>query len=70
MAGVGVTLLTELAVSPPSPSSEDVHIVRFADTAPSRRIAMCWRPSSPHHELLMRLAEVFRDLPGALVRVD
>jgi LysR family transcriptional regulator, hydrogen peroxide-inducible genes activator len=68
-AGVGVTLLPELAVSPPSPSSEDVHIVRFADPAPNRRIAMCWRPTSPHHELLLKLAEVFRDLPEELVRV-
>jgi LysR family hydrogen peroxide-inducible transcriptional activator len=69
-AGVGVTLLPQLAASPPSPSSEDVHIVRFADPAPNRRITMCWRPSSPHHDLLMKLAEVFRDLPGELVRVD
>ena len=68
-AGVGVTLLPELAVSPPSPPSEDVHIVRFADPAPNRRIAMCWRPTSPHHELLLKLAEVFRDLPEELVRV-
>jgi LysR family hydrogen peroxide-inducible transcriptional activator len=67
-AGVGVTLLPQLAVSPPSPSSDDVHIVRFADPAPSRRIAMCWRPTSPHHDLLLKLADVFRDLPPGLVR--
>ena len=69
-AGVGLTLLPQLAVSPPVVLSDDIRLVRFADPAPSRRIAMCWRNTSPHHELLLKLAEVFRDLPPGLVRTS
>lgn len=59
-AGVGMTLLPELAVRPPVPPSPDVAVRRFADPSPSRRIALVWRRSSVHHELLPRLAEVIR----------
>ena len=38
-AGVGVTLLPELAVRPPVPTSPDVHLLRFREPVPSRRIA-------------------------------
>lgn len=69
-AGVGITLLPELAVSPPVAPSDDVRLVRFAAPAPSRRIAMCWRHTSPHHDLLLKLAAVFRELPPGLVRTQ
>src|SRR5690606_9346820 len=69
-AGVGVTLLPELAVRPPVPAGDGVRLIRFAEPAPSRRIAMCWRTTSPHHDLLVKLAEVFRDLPPGLVRTS
>jgi LysR family hydrogen peroxide-inducible transcriptional activator len=59
-AGVGVTLLPELAVEPPVPPSEDIVLRRFADPAPSRTIAMLWRRSSPFRDFLPRLADVFR----------
>ncbi|MEX2625693.1 MAG: DNA-binding transcriptional regulator OxyR [Ilumatobacteraceae bacterium] len=67
-AGVGVTLLPELAVHPPAPASAGVRVIRFADPAPSRRIAMFWRRTNPYRDFLPRLAEVFRDLPAHLVR--
>jgi LysR family transcriptional regulator, hydrogen peroxide-inducible genes activator len=65
-AGVGVTLLPELAVRPPVPGSDDVHIRRFRDPAPRREIAMFWRPSSAQGELLRRMAGVIREQVAAL----
>lgn len=66
-AGVGMTLLPNLAVQSPVPSSPDVHVVPFTDPVPHREIAMFWRKSSPFREFLPRLAEVFRELPPGLV---
>ena len=66
-AGVGVTLLPELAVRPPVPEQPDIALLRFAEPVPSRRIAMFWRRSSTYGELLPQLADVFRDLPPGLV---
>lgn len=66
-AGVGMTLLPHLAVQPPVPSQPGVVIRPFADPAPTRRIAMCWRESHPARDFLPRLAELFRDLPATLV---
>jgi LysR family hydrogen peroxide-inducible transcriptional activator len=66
-AGVGVTLLPELAVQPPVPASEDVHLLRFAEPVPRRRIAMFWRRTSVYRDFLPKLAEVLRDLPPGLV---
>lgn len=66
-AGVGMTLLPRLAVSPPVPASEDVAIRPFAAPAPSRRIAMYWRATSPFRTLLPELAALFRSLPAGLV---
>ena len=66
-AGVGVTLLPELAVSPPVPRSDDLALIRFTEPAPSRTIAMCWRKSSALRDLLPTLADVFADLPAGLV---
>jgi LysR family hydrogen peroxide-inducible transcriptional activator len=65
-AGVGMTLLPELAVEPPVPPSPDVVLRRFVDPAPSRRIALCWRRSSVHRELLPAVAAVVRDRVAAL----
>jgi LysR family transcriptional regulator, hydrogen peroxide-inducible genes activator len=63
-AGVGVTLLPELAVRPPVPLSRDITLVRFSDPAPRRRIAMYWRSSSVYREFLPELAELLRDVPA------
>jgi LysR family transcriptional regulator, hydrogen peroxide-inducible genes activator len=66
-AGVGVTLLPELAVRPPVASSGDVRLLRFQDPVPRREIAMYWRRTNVYRDFLPRLAEVFRDLPPELV---
>ncbi|MFZ9627910.1 MAG: DNA-binding transcriptional regulator OxyR [Ilumatobacteraceae bacterium] len=66
-AGVGVTLLPRLAVSPPVAASPDVHIVEFTAPRPARRIAMYWRRSSPFRAFLPQVADHFRGLPGELV---
>jgi len=59
-AGVGVTLLPDLAVQPPVPASPDVRLIRFAEPVPRRRIAMFWRRSSIYADFLPELAELFR----------
>ena len=66
-AGVGVTLLPELAVRPPVPSSPDIRLLRFAEPVPRRRIAMFWRRTSPLRDLLPRVAAVLRTLPDGYV---
>src|SRR3546814_1442973 len=55
-ADVGVTLLPTLAVKPPVARSENIHLVRFRDPPPSRRIAMVWRSEEQPYALqtLMR----------------
>jgi LysR family hydrogen peroxide-inducible transcriptional activator len=66
-AGVGVTLLPQLAVAPPVAESDDIRLIRFADPVPNREIAMFWRTTSPFGDFLTQLAELFRDLPPNLV---
>lgn len=66
-AGVGVTLLPELAVQAPVPPSPDIALLRFADPVPERRIAMLWRETSVYRDFLPKVAEVMRDLPPGLV---
>ena len=66
-AGVGVTLLPELSVRPPVPNSPGIRLLRFTEPVPSRRIAMFWRRSTVHGDLLPELADVFRTLPPGLV---
>lgn len=67
-AGVGVTLLPELAVQPPVPPSEDIRLLRFVEPVPRREIAMFWRETSIHRDFFPKLAEIARDLPPGLVR--
>jgi LysR family hydrogen peroxide-inducible transcriptional activator len=70
-ANVGVTLLPTLAVKPPVARSENIHLLRFTDSQPSRSIAMAWRRSSAMAGFLQHLAQVFRELPpGLLSPVD
>jgi LysR family hydrogen peroxide-inducible transcriptional activator len=66
-ANVGVTLLPTLAVKPPVARSDSIHLLRFDDAAPSRRIAMVWRRSSAMGNFLARLAAVFKALPETLL---
>jgi LysR family hydrogen peroxide-inducible transcriptional activator len=65
-AGVGVTLLPELAVRPPVPPSPDVRIRRFTDPVPRREIAMFWRSTSVYRDLLPKIADVIRREVAAL----
>ena len=68
-AGVGVTLLPALSTQAPIPQSPDVTIIPLAQPVPSRRIAMCWRPTTVHRELLPKVAEVLHQLPPGLAGV-
>jgi LysR family transcriptional regulator, hydrogen peroxide-inducible genes activator len=65
-ANVGITLLPSLAVQPPVACSENIHLLRFEQNPPTRRIAMVWRRSSAMHDFLLKLAEAFRRLPEGL----
>lgn len=67
-AGVGATLLPELAVSSPVTPNPGIALRRFREPAPHRDIALLWRRTSVFRELLPEIAAVLRDLPGGLVR--
>lgn len=54
-AGIGVTLIPEMAV-PVETRSAPVSVARFAPPEPARRIGMVWRRSSPLAERLAGLA--------------
>lgn len=57
-AGVGITLLPELAVQAPLAPSADVRLMRFADPVPHRDIAMFWRSTSAYAALLSEVAAI------------
>src|SRR5690606_10967457 len=69
-ANVGVTLLPTLAVKPPVARSDDIVLLPFRGSHPSRRIAMAWRKSSAMGGFLAQLAQVFRQLPAQLFVPD
>ncbi|MFO1090062.1 MAG: LysR substrate-binding domain-containing protein [Hyphomicrobiales bacterium] len=58
-AGIGVTLIPEMAV-PVETRSADVSIARFRKPEPSRTIGMVWRKSSPLSGELDQVAEIAR----------
>jgi LysR family transcriptional regulator, hydrogen peroxide-inducible genes activator len=58
-AGIGVTLIPEMAV-PVETRSAAVSIARFGPPRPSRTIGMVWRRSSPLAAQLGRIAEVVK----------
>lgn len=66
-AGVGMTLLPELAVRPPVPESPDIRLRRFAEPVPRRAIALFWRSHSVYGDFMPRLAELLRQLPDGFV---
>jgi LysR family hydrogen peroxide-inducible transcriptional activator len=51
-AGVGITLLPELAVRPPVPPSNDIVLLRFSEPVPQRELALLWRSTSVFDDLL------------------
>ncbi|MCB1560858.1 MAG: DNA-binding transcriptional regulator OxyR [Xanthomonadales bacterium] len=69
-ANVGMTLLPTLAVKPPVPRSDAIHLLRFEGEAPRRQIAMVWRRSSAMDDTLSALAGEIRALPPELLSVD
>lgn len=58
-AGIGVTLIPEMAVGVETRSAH-VAVARFNGAQPSRRIGMVWRRSSPLSRALGEVAEVVR----------
>lgn len=66
-AGVGITLLPELAVQAPVAHSDDIALLRFTEPVPSRSIAMFWRESSMYHDLLPEMGAVVRSGVSGLV---
>jgi LysR family hydrogen peroxide-inducible transcriptional activator len=64
-AGIGVTLIPEMAV-PVETRSAAVAFARFPAPGPSRTIGMIWRRSSPLAAQLMKVAETVRQSAEAL----
>ncbi|MCB1429606.1 MAG: hydrogen peroxide-inducible genes activator, partial [Nitratireductor sp.] len=58
-AGIGVTLIPEMAV-PLETRSSSVSIARFKPPRPSRTIGMIWRKTSPLAKQLSQIAGVVR----------
>lgn len=58
-AGIGVTLIPEMAV-PVETRSAPVSVARFRDPQPTRQIGMVWRKSNPMKPQLMKIAEAVR----------
>ncbi len=64
-AGIGVTLIPEMAV-PVETRSAPVSTVRFSDPQPSRTIGMIWRKTSPLAKQLLQISHVVRQSADAL----
>ncbi|KAF0172684.1 MAG: LysR family transcriptional regulator hydrogen peroxide-inducible protein activator [Rhodobacteraceae bacterium] len=64
-AGIGVTLIPEMAVAVETRSAA-VSIARFSGLQPSRTIGMIWRKTSPLAKQLAQIAEVVRGSAAAL----
>ena len=58
VAGLGITLLPELAVESPFGSQRGLAIRRFAKPAPSRSVGAVWRKSSTRAAVIAALCEV------------
>ena len=64
-AGIGVTLIPEMAVAVETRSAS-VSVARFSTPQPSRTIGMVWRKTSPLAGHLLRISEVVRLSADAL----
>ncbi len=58
-AGIGVTLIPEMAV-PVETRSAPVSVARFKNPQPSRTVGMIWRKTSPLADQLRQISEVVR----------
>lgn len=68
-AGLGVTLIPEMAVAVETRSAS-VSIARFTKPRPSRTIGMVWRRTSPLAGQLSQISDVVRQSAGALRQTD
>lgn len=66
-AGIGVTLIPEMAVSVETRSAP-VSIARFRDPQPTRTIGLVWRKTSPLAPHLTEIAELVREAAKGLMR--
>jgi LysR family transcriptional regulator, hydrogen peroxide-inducible genes activator len=64
-AGIGVTLIPEIAMSVETRSAA-VSIARFQEPQPSRTIGMIWRKTSPIARQLIEMADLVRVAAGEL----
>jgi LysR family hydrogen peroxide-inducible transcriptional activator len=64
-AGIGVTLIPEMAVAVETRSAQ-VSVARFENPKPSRTIGMIWRKTSPLASQLLQISEVVRRSAAAL----
>jgi LysR family hydrogen peroxide-inducible transcriptional activator len=62
-AGIGVTLIPEMAVAVETRSAS-VSVTRFKNPQPSRTIGMVWRKTSPLTRQLLQISEVVRQSAG------
>jgi LysR family hydrogen peroxide-inducible transcriptional activator len=58
VAGLGITLLPELAVEAPFGSQRGLAIRRFAKPAPSRTVGAVWRKSSTRTPVIAAVCDV------------
>ena len=58
-AGIGVTLIPEMALSLETRSA-DVSVARFEAPRPSRTIGMIWRKTNPLGDQLMQIGAIIR----------
>lgn len=65
-AGIGVTLIPEMAVAVETRSAS-VSVARFKNPQPSRTIGMIWRKTSPLAEQLLEISELVCFSAGALL---
>jgi len=64
-AGIGVTLIPEMAV-PVETRSAPVAVSRFAAPAPTRMVGMIWRKTNPLADQLREIAQVVQDVAFGL----
>lgn len=64
-AGIGVTLIPEMAV-PVETRSAAVSVARLRDPQPTRTVGMIWRKTSPLAEQLLQISEVVHQSANAL----
>jgi LysR family hydrogen peroxide-inducible transcriptional activator len=57
-SGIGATLLPKMAVDGELRKLEGIHVIPFEEPAPSRRIGLAWRATSPRKDEFRLLAEL------------